>query len=423
MLNYLSILHSEVRPALGCTEPIAVAYAAAKARQVLGRQPEHIDVSVSGNVLKNGMGVGIPGSEDVGLEIAAALGVFGGDAQAVLEVLSGITPGQARQARAFAAQGGVHVAVAQTSQRLYIRVCCRAGEEYGEVTIAGTHTNIVSIVHNGETQYEAAAAQEQQENGAAGMTVADIYAFVTTVPACDLEFLQTGIDMNEAVAREGLTHEYGLCVGKSIWENSQRDENHLDMDSSAMSWAAAGADARMAGCSLPVMTTAGSGNHGLTATLPVTTVGRYLGSGREQVLRAVALSDLVTVHVKEKIGKLSALCGCGIGASIGACCGILYLRGAGLDIMAAAIQNMVADISGIICDGGKAGCALKIATAVSSACRCARLAENHHSADGMNGIVSDDIEQTLNNLGRLVKQGMGVTDDVVLDIMVSKNAC
>ena len=423
MLDYLSILHNEVRPALGCTEPIAVAYAAAKARQVLGRDPDRVEVSVSGNVLKNGMGVGIPGSKDVGIETAAALGVFGGDADAVLEVLAGITPEQAQQARAFVAQKGVAVSVAQTSQRLYIRVGCYAGEESGEVMIAGTHTNIVSVVRNGKTQYEAPAASQQEESGAEGMTMSDIYAFITTVPARELEFLQLGIDMNEAMAREGLTHEYGLCVGKSIWESSQHEEGAPDMDSSAMSWAAAGADARMAGCSLPVMTTAGSGNHGLTATLPVTTVGRCLGAEREQVLRAVALSDLVTVHVKEKIGKLSALCGCGIGAYIGACCGILYLRGAGLDVMAAAIRNMVADISGIICDGGKAGCALKIATAVSSACRCARLAEKHHSADGMNGIVSDDIEQTLNNLGRLVKQGMGVTDAVVLNIMVSKNAC
>lgn len=423
MLDYLSILRSEVRPALGCTEPIAVAYAAAKARQVLGCAPDRIEVGVSGNVLKNGMGVGIPGSKDVGIETAAALGVFGGNADAVLEVLAGMTPEQAREAREFVAGGGVAVSVERTPQRLYIRVRCRAGEEYGEVTIAGTHTNIVSILRNGETQYDAPAAPEQQEGGSEGMTVAGIYDFITSVPARELEFLQLGIDMNEAMAREGLTHEYGLCVGQSIWESSQSEEGAPDMDASAVSWAAAGADARMAGCSLPVMTTAGSGNHGLTATLPVTTVGRCLGAEHEQVLRAVALSDLVTVHVKEKIGKLSALCGCGIGASIGACCGILYLRGAGLEIMAAAIRNMVADISGIICDGGKAGCALKIATAVSSACRCARLAERHHSADGTNGIVSDDIEQTLNNLGRLVKQGMGVTDDVVLDIMVSKNAC
>lgn len=274
MLDYLSILRSEVRPALGCTEPIAVAYAAAKARQTLGRAPERVAVSVSGNVLKNGMGVGIPGSRDVGIETAAALGVFGGDANAVLEVLAGMTPQQECEARAFVARGGVTVSVAQTSQRLYIRVGCYAGEESGEVTIAGTHTNIVSVVRNGETQYEAPAGPQQEESGSAGMTVADIYAFITSVPAQELEFLQLGIDMNEAMAREGLTHEYGLCVGQSIWENSQSEEGAPDMDASAVSWAAAGADARMAGCSLPVMTTAGSGNHGLTATLPVTTVGR-----------------------------------------------------------------------------------------------------------------------------------------------------
>lgn len=421
MKNYGSVLRREVRPALGCTEPAAVAYATAKARETLGKPPERVEVTVSGNILKNGMGVGIPGSACVGLETAAALGAVGGDAAAVLEVLRDVTSEHTQAAQAMVAQGRVLVTMAHTDERLYIKVVCRAGTDSGEVVIAGTHTNVVTVARNGVLAYSGEQAREGEESFAtSGMTVADIYHFVTAVSADEISFLQLGIDMNEAVAREGLKNDYGLSVGKGIWDNSCGGQEADDWENCAISWAAAAADARMAGCPLPVMTTAGSGNHGLTATLPVTVAGRCLHVDGETVLRAVALSDLVTVHVKEKIGKLSALCGCGIGASIGACCGILYLQNEGLEVMCAAIKNMVADISGIICDGAKAGCALKIATAVSSACRCAQLARRNHSAGRLDGIVCDDIEETLSNLGRLVKQGMRVTDDVILDIMISK---
>ena len=321
----IQILKEEITPALGCTEPVAIAYAAARARAVLGSMPGRARINVSRNILKNAMGVGIPGTDMVGLEMAAALGIIGGDSDAILEVLASVTK--------------EHI--------------CQAKEYW-------------------------------------------------------------------AVAQEGLKAEYGLRVGRSILDNSRGKSPADDIPSYAAAMAAAAADARMSGSTLPVMTICGSGNQGITAILPIVAAVRAKGGGEEMMYRCLALSCLITIHVKRYIGKLSALCGCGMGSSIGVCCGLVYMWGGGLYQIKSAIRNMTADVSGIICDGAKAGCALKIGTVISSAFQCAMVAMKNYSAGDLDGIVSDDVESTIRNLGELGNRGMAETDKVILDMMVCR---
>ena len=257
-----------------------------------------------------------------------------------------------------------------------------------------------------------AAADAQ---GDVSLSLERIYAFATGVPLERIAFLRRGMDMNLAIAREGLAGEYGMGVGRRL--NQAGDAGYANY---AAALTAAAADARMGGCTLPVMSTAGSGNQGLAATLPCIAVARRLGSGEEALLRAEALSQLVTIHIKAHIGKLSALCGCAIAASVGSACGITYLLGGGLAAICRAVQNMIADISGLICDGAKAGCALKIATGVGAAVQCAQLAQAGGSADGHDGIVTADVEQSIANLGQLGARGMMTADRVILEMMMCK---
>lgn len=417
----LQILKEEITPALGCTEPVAIAYAAAKARAVLGKMPEKAGIHVSRNILKNAMGVGIPGTDMVGLEMAAALGIIGGDSDAILEVLASVTEEHIRQAKEYA-ERQVAVALKDTPKKLYIEVILETKDDHAVVVIEDSHTNITRIIHGNAIVYEQSGCEDlaKKEVDKNGLNVERIYQCICSVEVEDLKFLDEAIRMNWTIAREGLEKEYGLNVGRSILESSRGQAPEDDIPSYAAAMAAAAADARMSGSTLPVMTICGSGNQGITAILPIVAAVRASGGGEETLYRALALSCLITVHVKRYIGKLSALCGCGMGSSIGVCCGLVYLWGGGLNQIKSAIRNMTADVSGIICDGAKAGCALKIGTVISSAFQCAMVAMKNNSAGNLDGIVSDDVESTIRNLGELGNRGMADTDRVILDMMVCR---
>ena len=414
----IALIQEQIRPAVGCTEPGAAAYAAAVAAQTLGETPERLTVSVSRNILKNAMGVGIPGTDMVGLPIAVALGALCGDAGAGLAVLHNITDEDVAQAQKLVDAQGVQVCLSDNPQKLYIDVLAEAGEHSARTVIAGTHTNIIRIEKDGQCISTSDGAEESGAAGAgAELSLKEIDDFVRSVSPEKLIFLRECINMNSAISQEGLEHLYGLGIGQSIYETlpeNNSEENY------ALAVTCAAADARMGGCTLPVMSSCGSGNQGLTATLPVIAVARKRGLSEEDTFRALAYSLLVTIHVKQHLGKLSALCACSVGASIGTACALTYLDGGTLQQIGHCVDNVVADVSGVICDGAKAGCALKIATGVSSAFRGAMLAMKNRNASALDGIVGRDPEASVDNLGNLCNTGMLDTDRVILDMLVCK---
>ena len=414
----IALIQEQIRPAVGCTEPGAAAYAAAVAAQTLGETPERLTVSVSRNILKNAMGVGIPGTDMVGLPIAVALGALCGDAGAGLAVLHNITDEDVAQAQKLVDAQGVQVCLSDHPQKLYIDVLAEAGKHSARTVIAGTHTNIIRIEKDGQCISTGDGAEESgAAGGGAELSLKEIDDFVRSVSSEKLNFLRECIDMNSAISQEGLEHPYGLGIGQSIYETlpeNNSEENY------ALAVTCAAADARMGGCTLPVMSSCGSGNQGLTATLPVIAVARKRGLSEEDTFRALAYSLLVTIHVKQHLGKLSALCACSVGASIGTACALTYLDGGTLQQIGHCVDNVVADVSGVICDGAKAGCALKIATGVSSAFRGAMLAMKNRNASALDGIVGHDPEASVDNLGNLCNTGMLDTDRVILDMLVCK---
>ena len=387
---------------MGCTEPIAIALACAKGGELLsayaqGEPLEHITLKLSSNVLKNAMGVGIPGTDRVGIPIAAALGAFGGTSEKALEVLTGITPEAVAAATQFIDQetDTIDIEVAGTQEKLYIDATLATKQHTVRVCISGSHTHITHLSLDGTplpVQQDSAAPAAQpetpnlspeQENPLSKSelltmlncptSIADIYAFSQTIALDKVEFVYQGALLNKKIAEEGLQHDYGHKVGKTIQRNIARNILSDDMKNYAVAVTAAAADARMAGCLMPVMTNSGSGNQGITVSLPIVAVGEKLQISREKLTRALVLGNLIAIHIKRGIGKLSALCGAGT-AAIGAGCGIVCLFGGGLTHCHAVIQNMIGDLTGIICDGAKTGCSLKVASVVEAAFSSALLA-------------------------------------------------
>lgn len=412
----LELLKKEITPALGCTEPAAIGLAVAKSHETLGKPVEKIILYLSRNILKNAMGVGIPGTNQVGIETAAALAVVAGKSEYLLEVFKDVTNEDIQKANEFIKKDCIQIEMADTEEKLYIRAVCVNGDDQAETVIQRSHTNIVMIVHNDTCLYlqKEYCSRETTASTTEDIPIKTIYQYITEAPVSDLAFLEESVNMNMTIAKEGLTESYGLGVGRQTLEHS----SEANMEQNAIAYAAAAADARMAGCSLPVMSTTGSGNQGITATVPVAVAAKAMKKSHEELLRAIALSQLVTIHIKVHLGKLSALCGCAIAAGIGASCGITYLMGGQLYQIESAIRNMVADISGLICDGAKYGCALKIATSVGSAFRCASLAIHNVTASGNDGIVHEDVEQTIQNLATLGNKGMLDTDKLILHMMI-----
>jgi len=415
----LDLMREQIRPAVGCTEPAAAAYASALAASALGCRVEKLTVSVSRNILKNAMGVGIPGTDMVGLPIACALGALSGDADAALAVLHKVTETDVAVATAMLDRHGVEVGLSDTEQKLYIDVTARGRGHTGRAVIQGGHTNVVLIERDGQPIESAQGAQESA--GAAAVTdlsLEEIDAFIRTVEPEKLSFLHACIDMNWTIASEGMARPYGIALGMSLKERINQGAASEEAWATAMTCAAA--DARMGGCILPVMSCCGSGNQGLTATLPVITVCRHREAPEDVLLKTLAYSILVTIHVKQHLGKLSALCACSVGASIGTACALTYLEGGSFGQICHCIDNVVADVAGVICDGAKAGCSLKIATGVASAFRASMLALKNHNATALDGIVGADAEASVDNLANLCNTGMTVTDRVILDMLVCK---
>ena len=439
----IGLIHKEVKPALGCTEPIAVALAVAKAVDVLSENCSRcgdcplwrqtadwrIAVEVSGNILKNGMGVGIPGTGMVGLPIAAALGAVCGDAAKGLEVLQGVTPAAVARARELLALKRVSIAVADTGHLLYVKATVSLGrgvEASAEVNphayavIEDDHDNIVetSFADRILMSSESGAAVKERTTADYGLTVREIYDFAGSADYEDIAFILEDRTLNLALAREGLEGDYGLRVGKAIREN-QLEVFGDDFMSFAMGMTAAASDARMAGCTLPAMSNSGSGNQGITVSMPVIAYALKYGIPDEKLARALILSNLVAIHIKGYLGRLSALCGCVV-ASTGSACGIVWLQGGSYAQVCAAIKNMIGNMTGMVCDGAKVGCAMKVASGVSSAVQSAVLALRGTCIPSTDGIIEDDIEKTIRNLGAIGSVGMQKTDRMILDIMLCK---
>lgn len=421
---YLKLLKKELTPAVGCTEPIAIALACAKAREVLqvpGTEIRSIDLVLSTNVIKNAMGVGIPGTSMVGIPIAAALGAVGGESERELEVLSKVTEEHIAAAKELVVDKKVTMTVAESSEKLYVETTLHTDSDVASVIIQREHRRITDITHQQNIVFheDLPAEQDDADTESIRTSVSEIFSFATSGSLDSIKFLLDGAVMNRNIANEGLLKDYGLRVGKTIKKNIERKIIAEDMENFAVELAAAAADARMAGCMMPVMTNSGSGNQGITATLPVVAVAEKLEASEEQLTRALALSNLIAIHIKRDIGKLSALCGATT-AAIGAGCGIAWLLGGDLPAMYAVIKNMIGDLAGMICDGAKTSCSLKVATSVESAFRSAMLALDEIEVSGQEGIIEDDIEKSISNLVKISTQGMEETDRLILDIMVSK---
>ena len=417
--EYAKIIKREVVPALGCTEPIAIALAASKAAETLGKEPENIKVLVSGNLLKNGMGVGVPGTGMTGLDIAAAVGVTGGKSELSLEVLRDLDADQLAKAKKIMAEGRLSVALADTEELLYAEVLVEAGTENARCVIARSHNAIVSVEKNGEVIFSTPLLSNDKESSDCKMTMADIYEFATEAPVEYLQFILEAAKLNEAVAVEGLSYDWGLQVGKSIAKDIEDGIRSDDIVSFAIKMTAAASDARMEGINMPVMSNSGSGNQGITATLPVLAFARRRNATEEQLVRALILSHLSAIHMKSHLGKLSALCGASLAATASGC-GIVLLLGGGLKDVENTIKNTLGDIAGMICDGAKTSCALKVASAVEAAINSALLAMKGIAIPGKDGILDDDIEACIRNVGELGSVGMAQTDKVILKIMTDK---
>lgn len=430
----IGLIRKEVKPALGCTEPIAVALAAAKAMEVMQYELHddkwrsglsyRLHIEVSGNILKNGMGVGIPGTGMVGLHIAAALGAVCGKSSYGLEVLHDLDEDSVEVAKKLVERDCISISLAETDLKLYVKASVEYNGHISYAVIRNDHDNIV------ETGFDEVSALADSEKAAEvvlehksaldyGLTVKEILEFTSSVMYEDIEFILESRTLNLALANEGMSGRYGLKVGYALRQEGNREVFGDDFLSYAMALTAAASDARMAGCTLAAMSNSGSGNQGITVTMPVIAYSLRYKCSDEELARALVLSHLIAIHIKAYLGKLSALCGCVI-ASTGAACGLVYLRGGDYGQICAAIKNMIGNITGMVCDGAKEGCAMKVASGVSSALQSAVLAREGICISEYDGIIEKDIEKTIRNLGRIGSVGMQHTDDMILDIMVCK---
>ena len=424
----IGLIHKEVKPALGCTEPVAVALAAAKAAELIpgfsGTDSDfRINVEVSGNILKNGMGVGIPGTGMIGLRIAAALGAVCGRSSYGLEVLKDLDDNAIRRAKRLVAEDAVSISVARHCHKLYAKVEIECGGHVSFAAIEDEHDRFVAYGIDGKQSSISAATtdtaeQKVRETADYHLTVKEIFEFAVNADFDDIKFILEDKTLNLALAEEGLRGDYGLKVGKTIM-SSPKEVFGNDFLSYAMALTAAASDARMAGCTLPAMSNSGSGNQGITVSMPVIAYALKYDVPDEKLARALILSNLIAIHIKGYLGRLSALCGCVV-ASTGSSCGLVWLRGGGYEEVCSAIKNMIGNITGMVCDGAKVGCAMKVASGVSSSVQSAVLALDGIHACETDGIIDKDIEKTISNLGKVGSTGMEMADELIQKIMVCK---
>ena len=415
--GYVKILHNELIPALGCTEPIAIAFGAAKARAVLGQFPDRIKMRCSGNIIKNVMGVTVPNSGGLrGIDAAATLGVVGGDADRELEVLEGITQEDIEQTKRLVAEGFCQCDLQEDVENLYIVASAVKGEHSAEVTIINRHTLITKIVKDGEILFERQVGRESPDHADKSLlNVKDILTFANEVEIQDiLEVIERQIHLNTAIDEEGLNGHYGAEVGRTLLEYYGED-----VKTRARAKAAAGSDARMGGCPLPVVINSGSGNQGMTVSLPVIECAREFGVSEYKLYRALVVSNLIAIHQKKYIGSLSAYCGA-VSAACGAGAAITYLSGGGVQEIGYTITNTIGNVGGIVCDGAKSSCAAKIASSVEAAILAHYMACRKHSFQPGEGIVQEDVEGTIKSVGYIGRVGMKLTDTEILNIMIDR---
>lgn len=417
----IALVKREVVPAIGCTEPIAVALCVAKAAETLGVKPEKISVWLSANILKNAMGVGIPGTGMIGLPIAIALGALIGKSEYQLEVLKDSVPEVVEAGKRFIDEKRISIALKPNiDEKLYIEVCCEAGSDRSTAIIAGGHTSFVYVSHNGDVLLDKqTASAEEEENAVPDLTLRKVYDFAMTAPLDEIRFILDTARLNKAAAEQSFTGNYGHGLGKMLRGTYEHKVMGDSVFSHILSYTSGACDARMAGAMIPVMSNSGSGNQGISATLPVVVYAEENGKSEEELIRALMLSHLTVIYIKESLGRLSALCGCVVAAT-GSSCGITWLMGGTYEQITYAVQNMIANLTGMICDGAKPSCALKVTTGVSTAVLSAIMAMENRCVTSVEGIIDQDVDQSIRNLTRIGSQGMNETDRLVLDIMTNK---
>ena len=416
-----ALVKSEVVPAIGCTEPIAVALCVAKATEVLGKRPEKITVLLSANILKNAMGVGIPGTGMIGLPIAVALGALIGKSAYQLEVLKDSTSDTVEEGKRFIDEKRIHISLKDgIEEKLYIEVCCEAGEDKSTAVIAGGHTTFIYIALNNDILLSRQAeVSTEAEEKALDLSLRKVYDFAMTTPLDEIRFILETARLNKAAAERSFEGDYGHALGKILRGTYEHKIMGDSVFSHILSYTSGACDARMAGAMIPVMSNSGSGNQGISATLPVLVYAEENGKSEEEIIRALMLSHLTVIYIKQSLGRLSALCGCVVAAT-GSSCGITWLMGGTYEQVSYAVQNMIANLTGMICDGAKPSCALKVTTGVSTAVLSAIMAMENRCVTSVECIIDEDVDQSIRNLTKICSKGMNETDKLVLEIMTSK---
>jgi L-cysteine desulfidase len=419
--SIIALINREVVPAIGCTEPIAVALCTARAAELLGCIPEKIDVKLSANILKNAMGVGIPGTGMIGLPIAVALGALIGKSDYELEVLRDVNDEAVQRGKQFISENRIAISLKDgITEKLYIEVNASAGSDSATAVISGGHTTFVKLQRNGELLLDKASAGESEDvDVAVELSLAKVWEFALESPLDELRFILETRRLNKAAAEKAFVGEYGHSIGKTLRCRRELEMMGDSTFSRILSYTSAACDARMAGAMIPVMSNSGSGNQGIAATLPVVVYAEQIGATEEQLIRALALSHLTVIYIKQSLGRLSALCGCVVAAT-GSCCGIVYLMGGNYNNTVSAVKNMIANLTGMICDGAKPSCALKVTSGVSTAVISAMMAMDDHCVTSVEGIIEDDVDKCIRNLTTIGRVGMNETDKLVLDIMTHK---
>ena len=418
----IALIKREVVPAIGCTEPVAVALCVARATELLGALPGKIEVALSANMLKNAMGVGIPGTGMIGLPIAIALGAICGRSEYGLEVLRDVNSDAVERGKRYVDENRISISLKKDiSEKLYIEVVCSAEGHTSRAVIAGGHTRFVRTELDGEVTFDAGsdAGGEGGEADDAHLTLAKVYEFATTTPVEKLRFILEAARLNKAAAEASMKGSYGHSLGRIISGENGRRIIGDSIFAHLVAYTSGACDVRMGGAMVPVMSNSGSGNQGISATVPVVVYGEARGKSEEELIRALALSHLTVIYIKQKLGRLSALCGCVVAAT-GSSCGLTYLMGGNYRQVTYAVKNMVANLTGMICDGAKPSCALKVTSGVSTAVYSALMAIEDVTVSSLEGIVDDDVERSIANLTCIGSQAMQETDREILRIMLSK---
>lgn len=419
----ISLVKREVVPAIGCTEPMAVALCVAYAVETLGCRPESIDIRLSANILKNAMGVGIPGTGMIGLPIAVALGALVGKSAYGLEVLKDTNPQAVEDGKRFIAEGRIHIALEdKTDEKLYIQVNCSAGSSRARAIIAKEHTLLVYLSKDDNVLCDKLNLLDEKEGETdeEELTLKRVYEFASTAPLEDIEFINEAARLNRAASQQALKGNFGHDLGKTLSRPMGRGVMGDSIFSHILTATSCACDARMAGAMIPVMSNSGSGNQGIAATMPVVVFAEENHNTSEELTRALMLSHLTAIYIKQSLGRLSALCGCVVAAT-GSSCGITYLMGGTYEQVTYSVKNMIANLAGILCDGAKPSCSLKVSSGVSTAVLSAIMAIQNNVVSSVEGLIEDDVDKCIHNLTRVGAKGMNETDRLVLDIMTHKN--